>query len=125
MNVNRIKELVENGMFTKVELSDRCGFSRTTLDNILSGADAKVSSIESIAKVFNVPMSYLFGEDMPILSIEAEELVKAKEEIMRLKQVISSMPTKSTKVMIELDVTEDEFIKLGLKDKVLQILNKQ
>lgn len=31
---------------------------------------------------------------------------------------------KNTKVLIELDVNDDEFIKLGLKDKVLQILNK-
>lgn len=31
---------------------------------------------------------------------------------------------KITKVLIELEVSDDEFIKLGLKDKVLQILNK-
>ena len=30
-----------------------------------------------------------------------------------------------TKVLVELDVSEDEFIKLGLKDKVLQIINKK
>ncbi len=29
-----------------------------------------------------------------------------------------------TKVLIELEVNNDEFIKFGLKDKVLQILNK-
>lgn len=29
-----------------------------------------------------------------------------------------------TKVLVELDVSTDEFIKFGLKDKVLQILNK-
>lgn len=29
-----------------------------------------------------------------------------------------------TKVLVELEVSTDEFIKLGLKDKVLQILNK-
>ncbi len=31
---------------------------------------------------------------------------------------------KITKVLIELEISNDEFIKLGLKDKVLQILNK-
>lgn len=30
----------------------------------------------------------------------------------------------STKVIVELDVSQDEFIKMGLKDKVIQILNK-
>ncbi|MDX9696247.1 MAG: helix-turn-helix transcriptional regulator [Bacteroidales bacterium] len=29
-----------------------------------------------------------------------------------------------TKVLVELEVSNDEFIKFGLKDKVLQILNK-
>jgi transcriptional regulator with XRE-family HTH domain len=29
-----------------------------------------------------------------------------------------------TKVLVELEVSTDEFIKFGLKDKVLQILNK-
>ena len=31
---------------------------------------------------------------------------------------------KITKVLIELEISDDEFIKLGLKDKVLQVLNK-
>ena len=30
----------------------------------------------------------------------------------------------TTRVVVELDVSNDEFIKLGLKDKVLQILDK-
>ena len=30
-----------------------------------------------------------------------------------------------TKVLVELDVSTDEFVKLGLKDKVLQILTKK
>jgi transcriptional regulator with XRE-family HTH domain len=30
----------------------------------------------------------------------------------------------STKVLVELDISDDEFVKMGLKDKVIQILNK-
>jgi transcriptional regulator with XRE-family HTH domain len=30
----------------------------------------------------------------------------------------------STKVLVELDVSNDEFIKMGLKDKIVQVLNK-
>lgn len=30
----------------------------------------------------------------------------------------------TTKVLVELDLSDDDFIKLGLKDKVLKILNK-
>jgi transcriptional regulator with XRE-family HTH domain len=31
----------------------------------------------------------------------------------------------STKVIVEFDVSSDEFLKLGLKDKVLQVINKE
>lgn len=30
----------------------------------------------------------------------------------------------STKVLVEIDVNNDEFIKMGLKDKIIQVLNK-
>jgi transcriptional regulator with XRE-family HTH domain len=35
-----------------------------------------------------------------------------------------SKTQQNTKVLVELDVSNDEFIKMGLKDKVIQILNK-
>jgi transcriptional regulator with XRE-family HTH domain len=35
-----------------------------------------------------------------------------------------SKTPQNTKVLVELDVSNDEFIKMGLKDKVIQILNK-
>ena len=38
--------------------------------------------------------------------------------------LVSQNTTNSTKVIVELDVSSDEFIKLGLKDKVLQVLDK-
>ncbi|GAB6122326.1 helix-turn-helix domain-containing protein [Dysgonomonas termitidis] len=39
-------------------------------------------------------------------------------------EYINQQNPTSTKVLVELEVSNDEFIKLGLKDKVLQILNK-
>ena len=32
--------------------------------------------------------------------------------------------TNTTKVLVEIDVSHDEFIKMGLKDKIIQVLNK-
>lgn len=37
---------------------------------------------------------------------------------------VSSKENTTTKVLIELDVTPDEFISMGLKDKVIKVLNK-
>jgi hypothetical protein len=30
----------------------------------------------------------------------------------------------TTKVLVELDISTDEFIKMGLKEKIIQVLNK-
>jgi predicted transcriptional regulator len=34
----------------KVQIADKCNISRTTLDNVLAGADAKISTVESLVK---------------------------------------------------------------------------
>ncbi|MDR2057557.1 MAG: helix-turn-helix domain-containing protein [Dysgonamonadaceae bacterium] len=64
MNIRNLEELVEKSKLTKQEISDKCGFSRPTLDSALRGADVKISTILSLAKFFKVPISYFF-EDAP------------------------------------------------------------
>lgn len=126
MNTNKLKTLVDNGKFSKVEISDMCNISRTTLDNVLSGADAKVSTIEALAKCFGVSVGYLF-EDEECATTDNEvrtKLYEAEKEIEILKRMLESSPRRSTRVVVELDVDDDEFIKMGLKDKVIQVLNK-
>ena len=53
----------------------------------------------------------------------SSELEFYKREVERLQTLLNNQK-KSTKVVVELDVDDDEFIKMGLKDKVIQILNK-
>lgn len=48
-----------------------------------------------------------------------------EKEIERLKSLLGAKPQQSTKVVVELDVTPDEFIKMGLRDKIVQILEKK
>lgn len=124
MNINRLNELLESSKMNKVQIAERCGVSRTTLDNVLAGADAKISTIESLAKVLGVNVGYLFDEDCIIdKSVGDDELGYYKNEVKRLQTLLDNRK-RSTKVVVELELDEDEFIKLGLKDKVVQILNK-
>ena len=51
---------------------------------------------------------------------ESEELKKLKQEVKSLREGQKT----STRIVVELDVSSDEFVKMGLKDKVIQILNK-
>lgn len=120
MNINKLRDLVANSKLNKVQLAEKCGFTRVTLDNVLQGGDAKISTIETLARVLGVSAASLFDD-----STDNDDMIKKyREEIERLQSLLNKQKQMSTKVIVELDVTQDEFIKMGLKDKVIQILNK-
>ena len=126
MNVSRLCKLVESSKLSKMEIAKRCNISRTTLDNVLAGADAKISTIEALAITLNTPIGYLFGEDVQLCEeneIMREKIENYEKKIERLQTLVNAKKS-PTKIVVELEVDEDEFIKMGLKDKVIQILNK-
>lgn len=45
-------------------------------------------------------------------------------DVITYPEVYSSGAASQTKVIVELDISQNEFIKMGLKDKVIQVLNK-
>lgn len=120
MDFSLLNKLVSESKLGKSQVADMAKISRTTLDNALNGADIKISTIESLAKVLGVSPSIFFGTENVI---EKENLNVYEREIQRLQTLLDNQ-RKSTKVVVELDVTQDEFIKMGLKDKVIQIFNK-
>lgn len=54
MNVQRIAALIEQSGKRKNEVARLAGISRTTLDNLLDGADVKISTISAVASVLGV-----------------------------------------------------------------------
>lgn len=70
MNINRIKEAINASKLGKSELSKLTKVSRTTIDNLLEGADVKVSTIESLAYVLKVPVGYFF-DDSGLIHVSA------------------------------------------------------
>lgn len=120
MDFSLLNKLVNNSKLGKSQIAEKANISRTTLDNALNGADIKISTIESLADVLGVSTSVFFGAGN---TVSEESLNIYEREIARLQTLLDKQK-KSTKVVVELDVTQDEFIKMGLKDKVIQILNK-
>lgn len=120
MNFSLLNSLVNESKLGKSQIAEMASISRTTLDNALNGADIKVSTLESLANVLGVSTSVFFGDGK---AVEEKDLNIYEREIKRLQTLLDNQ-RKSTKVVVELDVTQDEFIKMGLKDKVIQILNK-
>ena len=70
MNINRIAEAIKASKLSKSELSKLTKVSRTTIDNLLDGADVKVSTIESLAYVLKVPVGYFF-DDCGVIQVTA------------------------------------------------------
>lgn len=118
MKIEVLRKLVSESGLTKVQIAERCGFTRVTLDNALQGSDVKVSTIEALANVLSVSPSIFFDGECNV----SNSIEEYKKEIERLKSLLNNRV--STKVVVELDVTNDEFVRLGLKDKVIQVLNK-
>lgn len=123
MNINKLRSLVADSKLNKVQLAEKCGFTRVTLDNILQGGDAKISTIETLARVLGVSVASLFDDSVD--KGDDDTIKKYQEEIERLQSLLDKQRKMSTKVVIEFDVDSDEFIKLGLKDKVAKVLNKK
>ena len=119
MDFRLLNKLVNESKLNKVQIAEMANISRTTLDNALNGADIKISTIENLAKVLGVSASIFFGGDK---TISEANLNMYEQEILRLQSLLDNQK-KSTKVVVDLDVTQDEFIKMGLKDKVIQVLN--
>lgn len=125
MNIIRLQRLVSESKLNKVQIAEKCGFTRVTLDNALQGADVKVSTIESLAKVLNVSPAFFFEEDEDKSIVdnlsESESIIDIyKKEIERLQSLLCKKSRK--KVVVEFELDDDEFIRLGLQDKVVQVL---
>lgn len=127
MNTEKLKVLFEKSD-DKYADSQKIGTTYQTMYNIIyKGSVCKVDLLQKIASFYKVPVGYFFDEE-PISSNEdiTNELNIAYQEINKLKKEIELLrlgKRGSTKVVVELDVDDDEFIKMGLKDKVIQILN--
>lgn len=63
MNISKLQKLVSECKLTKVQIAEKCGFTRVTLDNVLQGADVKISTIEALAKVLGISVASLFEDD--------------------------------------------------------------
>ncbi|EHG99821.1 hypothetical protein [Paraprevotella clara] len=128
MNTEKLKVLFEKSD-DKYADSQKIGTTYQTMYNIIyKGSICKVDLLQKIASFYKVPVGYFFDEES-ISSNEdiTNELNIAYQEINKLKKEIELLrlgKRGSTKVVVELDVDDDEFIKMGLKDKVIQVLSK-
>ena len=63
VNVDKINKRMDDLKMTKAELLKKAGFTRVTLDKILKGGEANVSTIEALAKGLGVRVGFFFDEE--------------------------------------------------------------
>lgn len=128
MNTDKLRVLFEKSE-DKYADAQRIGTTYQSMYNIIyKGSVCKVDLLQKIAAFYKVPIGYFFDEDIDLSNNElTRELDLAHQEIEKLRKEIEELRAgkkTSTRVVVELDVDTDEFVRMGLKDKVIQILNK-
>lgn len=114
LNVKKLENGITSAKLTKAKLCSKVGMARSTLDAILNGADAKISTIEAISKELNLKISFLLDEDVMVeeyhahgergLAVKHIDLVDQRQaqitssseedDIISLKQKIGELQTK-------------------------------
>jgi transcriptional regulator with XRE-family HTH domain len=61
MDFSLLNHLINESKMGKAQIAEAAKISRTTLDNALNGADMKISTVESLAKVLGVNPGVFFG----------------------------------------------------------------
>ena len=116
MNTERLKMLMQSSGLNKTQLAERCGVSRTTLDNVLAGGDAKMSTAESIARVLGIRVGYLFDES----GSETDGLLL---EIQELRKELAK-DTRPARITVEVELTPEELKAAGITEKMMKKLRQ-
>jgi transcriptional regulator with XRE-family HTH domain len=126
MNTSKLEKLIHESKLSKTEICSKCGFTRPTLDNVLSGSDIKISTIVSLAEFFKVSIGYFFDEENSENNELSNKLEECKKEIRRLNTIIDEGKGQSY-VLVAVPINSDsgEYIDLrDTKDISLKILRK-
>lgn len=83
MNVQRIVDIITSNKLSKIDIASRMKVSRTTLDNLLNGADVKVSTVENLAEVLGVDVAEFFSSDKITPSLSNSSNVADMNELER------------------------------------------
>ena len=113
-------------METKIEMTENVIANIIKIRNEKRIGQAEMAekleiSVPSYSRIESQSVSLTYDTLAKIASVFSMRVI----DIITYPEIYTSQEkNSSTRVIIELDVTQDEFIKMGLKDKVIQVLNK-
>lgn len=124
----KIKELAEKKNLTLSNLAKSIGKTKQAVYEMVEKEDVNTQILKQLSTIYNVPIGYFFGIGEENSASVKEKLTYLENENSILRNEISRLQegkSLPTKVVVEFDVTPDEFIKMGLKDKIVQVLEKK
>ena len=91
MNIDKLKSLFEASK-DKYGDAEKIGVTYEAIRKILAGSDPKVSTIEKIAKYYNVPVGYFFDEaEANGKTVNQLEIENLKGQIKGLKDALDKI----------------------------------
>lgn len=76
-------DIITSNKLSKIDIASRMKVSRTTLDNLLNGADVKVSTVENLAEVLGVDVADFFCSEQKAPSLANSSNVSDMNELER------------------------------------------
>lgn len=94
MNRERLKKLFETSRDKRGD-AKKMGTTSENVRKIIDGSDVRVSTLEGIAKFYNVPVGYFFDEaEADGRSSHEVEIAKLKGQVQGLKEAIKILKEK-------------------------------
>ena len=131
LNINKLENAITEAKFTKAKLCSTLGIARTTLDSILNGSDTKISTIESISKVLNVKIGFLFDEEVSEVRTAGRDYVeggKIEHRGTEYNGVVTSCEDSGDKDQVAVLRAERDELRKELLDaqrKIIDLMGKQ
>lgn len=121
----KIKNLASQKNITLAELAKRLGKTKQAVYEMVEKEDVNTSILRQCIEIFRVPSSYFFDDgnnsQEKTTQESSNDIEYYKNEVARLQSLLTKK--KTTKIVVELELNEDEFAALGVKKKVEQMLD--
>lgn len=136
MKINGVKisQIIKHFCESKADFAKKMGETPQNIQNWIKRG-AGMAILEKLLEAYpQINLNWLLKDEGEMFSSDfspiqksqtddhSDELQNLKAEVDRLRELCQRK--KSTRVVVEFDVDSDEFVKLGLKDKVVQVLTK-
>ena len=116
LNLSKIKSLQRQKGMTAQQVADALGITIQALCKMTRENTTKISTLEEVAKLFGVPISYFFDEEE--IATEGKESLTAEQqtELTILRERVESLTIARNALQGQVDLLREQLALLKSKD---------